>query len=93
MNNQIDIRYVYPNIKWIGSKLLQTKHIVPKILQSLHEKKVFIEPFIGGGAIIIELLKQCYLNNINNVSFYCSDINDIIIEMYNQIKNNPKKLT
>jgi len=71
---------------------LQTKIIIPKILQNLQQKKVFIEPFVGGGAIIIELLKQCYLNNINNVTFYCSDINNIIIEMYNQIKNNPKKL-
>ena len=83
---------IYPSINWIGSKLLQTKIITPKILQSLHEIKVFIEPFVGGGAIIIELLKQCYLNDINNVSFYCSDINKIIIEMYNQIKNNPKKI-
>ena len=65
---------------------MQTKIIIPKILQNLQQKKVFIEPFVGGGAIIIELLKQCYLNNINNVTFYCSDINNIIIEMYTGFK-------
>ena len=58
MKPNIDINYLYPCIKWIGGKSLQTKIIIHKILQNLQQKKVFIEPFVGGGAIIIELLKQ-----------------------------------
>ena len=87
MRQQINIRLIYPCIKWIGSKSWQNEIIIPNILQSLQRKPIYIEPFVGGGSVIIELLKQCYLNDINSVSFQCYDINEIIIIMYNEIKN------
>ena len=57
MEQQINIRFLYPCIKWIGSKSLQNKIIIPKILQSLQKNPVYLEPFVGGGSVIIELLK------------------------------------
>ena len=92
MDKKIETQYIYPCIKWIGGKTLQTKIIIPKILERLKIKTVYVEPFVGGGSIIIELLKQCYLNGITNISFYCSDINEVLIRMYNEIKNNPIEL-
>ena len=55
-------------------------------------KKVYIEPFVGGGSIITELLKQCYLNKLKDITFICSDINTILFDMYNMIKNTPHEL-
>ena len=92
MDNQINIKYLYPCIKWIGSKLQQTKMIIPKIIERSKCKPLFIEPFVGGGSIIIELLKYCYGNEIKDYQFICADINPIIIKMYNEIKNNPLEL-
>ena len=92
MEPNIDIQYLHPCIKWIGSKSLQTKIIIPKIIEKLKCKKVYVEPFVGGGSIIIELLKQCYLNKLKDITFTCSDINPILIDMYNMIKNTPFEL-
>jgi DNA adenine methylase len=47
---------------------------------------------VGGGSIIIEVLRYCWENKINNCEFICADINPIIIKMYNEIKNNPQEL-
>ena len=92
MEQLIKTQHLHTCIKWIGSKSLQTKTIIPKILESLQHKKIYIEPFVGGGSVIIEILKQCYLNDITNVSFQCFDINEIIIRMFNEIKNKPLEL-
>ena len=46
MNNKIETQYLYPCIKWIGGKTLQTKIIIPKILERLKTKTVYVEPFV-----------------------------------------------
>ena len=73
---------------------MQTKTIIPKIIEKIkkNDSKIYYEPFVGGGSIIIELLKQVHKNNIKNVSFYCSDINENLIRMYNEIKSNCSEL-
>ena len=52
----------------------------------------YIEPFVGGGSEIIELLKQCKMNDITDKTFKCYDINNILIEMFNEIKDEPEGL-
>ena len=53
MDTKIEIQHLYPCIKWIGRKTLQTKIIIPKILERLKIKTVYVEPFVGGGSIIM----------------------------------------
>ena len=53
------------------------------------EKTTYIEPFVGGGSVIIELLKECLKNEITNKTFKCYDISPTLIEMFNEIKDEP----
>ena len=76
-------------LKWVGGKRKQLQYIIPKILDRLKCSNRYFEPFVGGGSVIIELLNQCYINNINHVSFFCSDVNPILIAMFNEIMNEP----
>jgi DNA adenine methylase len=76
---------ICPPIKWIGNKMYQVDSIVPKILES--QKEIYIEPFLGSGAVVIELLKHK-----STMKYKCYDINDMIIGVFNEIKNNPKEL-
>ena len=39
MKQNIDINYLYPCIKWIGSKSLQTKTIIPKIIEKNEKER------------------------------------------------------
>ena len=51
-----------------------------------------MEPFVGGGSVIIELLKECLKREITNKTFKCYDINATLIEMFNEIKDEPEEL-
>ena len=79
-------------IKWVGGKRKQLQFIIPKILTKLKNSNNDFEPFVGGGSVIIELLKQCWMHKIFHVSFFCYDINPILISMFNEIKSNPQQL-
>jgi DNA adenine methylase len=86
----------YPPIKWLGNKSQQAHAIIPKILSNLKRKHasmraqrpLYIEPFVGSGAIIIELLKH----GRKDVTYKCFDINEMIISMFNEIKYDPINL-
>jgi DNA adenine methylase len=71
-------------IKWLGSKKYQLEYIIPKLIDELKDKKVYQEPFVGGGSVIIELLKRA--GNVN-VKYKCYDSNEMLIAMYNEIKH------
>ena len=88
----IDTKHMLPTLKWIGGKKEQLKYIIPHILENLKKANVYIEPFVGGGSVIIELLKQCLKNDIFDKTFKCYDINEILIEMFNEIKDEPEEL-
>jgi DNA adenine methylase len=75
-------------IKWVGGKSKQLKYIVPKILKGLEFKDTYIESFLGGGSVLIEVLK--HLTEHKNI--ICSDINPMLIQMYNDIKYEPRLL-
>ena len=79
-------------IKWVGGKNKLLKHIIPKIINLMKFSNIYVEPFVGGGSVIIELLKQCLINQIYNIKFYCFDSNPILISMFNEIKHNPNHL-
>jgi DNA adenine methylase len=48
---------------------------------------MYFEPFIGGGSVIIELLKHGL-----NKKYRCYDINPMIVQMFKMIKENPNEL-
>lgn len=69
---------IYPFVKWAGGKrqlLLQIKARMPEKYNN------YYEPFVGGGAVIFELLPENALIN---------DVNKALINTYRQIQNVPE---
>lgn len=69
-----------PLFIWAGGKNKMLKHY-----SSLMPERVetYVEPFFGGGAMYIYIVK-----NYNPKNLYINDINSDIIRIYNSIKNN-----
>lgn len=68
---------VTPFVKWAGGK----RQLLPQIRERMPEKyNKYYEPFVGGGAVIFELLPEQALIN---------DINKALINTYKQICNVP----
>lgn len=69
---------VAPFVKWAGGK----RQLLPQINERMPEKyNSYFEPFVGGGAVIFELLPTNALIN---------DINKALINAYRQICNAPE---
>lgn len=75
-----------PPIKWTGSKRSQAKEILSYFPEEI---ETYYEPFCGGASILLELLQQ---SGIKIKYFKCSDLNNDLILLWNEIKNNPVKL-
>ena len=78
-----------PFIKWAGgkSKLLDTIDVrIPK--DFLNQPVTYIDPFVGGGAVLFHMLKKH--PNFNRVII--NDINPALINCYRIIQRNPKQL-
>lgn len=85
----INIYKAKPFIKWVGGKgqlIPQLKKALPEILQ--REDFTYIEPFVGGGAMLFFMLRQ--FPNIKNVVI--NDINKNLIDAYFSIKDRPEEL-
>lgn len=66
---------IAPFVKWAGGK----RQLLPQIKKRIPEKyNNYYEPFVGGGAVIFELLPKNALLN---------DINKALINAYKQIRN------
>jgi DNA adenine methylase len=78
-----------PVIKWVGGKT----QIIDEIFSYFpNEINTYIEPFIGGGSVIINLLLKVENNEIKCNRFICADINYCLINLYNTIKYQHKEL-
>ena len=75
----------YTFVRWIGGKGWLWKHIKPYLISDNHE--IYIEPFVGAGAIAIHYMKYCRKHNINK-QFILSDTNAGLINTYTQIRDN-----
>jgi DNA adenine methylase len=73
-----------PFIKWAGGKSRISSLIIRKLPEKINK---YVEPFLGGGSILIELIKKSSFN-----SAVCMDINEELIHSYNQIKTNVENL-
>lgn len=71
---------IKPFVKWAGGK----RQLIPEIEKRLPKKfNRYYEPFVGGGALFM------YLQNDHTI---ISDYSKELINVYNQIKNNPNEL-
>ncbi|MGX9340693.1 DNA adenine methylase [Mycoplasma sp. 4044] len=69
-----------PIIKWVGGK----RQLLPEISRLVPKKfNNYIEPFIGGAAVLLELMpKQALIN----------DLNESLIKTYKCVKDKPEEL-
>ena len=80
---------IKPFVKWAGGKgnlIPQLKNFYPLELEDGKINK-YVEPFVGGGAVLINLLQQYDLKEV-----YAFDINRDLINCYNVIKENVEEL-
>lgn len=78
-----------PFVKWVGGKgqlLNQLKQHLPTELY--HEEFTYIEPFVGGGAMLFFMLQE--FPSIKRVVI--NDINGHLTDAYKAIKNEPGEL-
>ena len=84
-NTNINPELIKPIIKWVGGKGQILDQIVPKIPTEINN---YYEPFVGGGAVFLEVLKRLYNKQIKvNGGFYINDINNDLMNMYSLIKS------
>ncbi len=69
-----------PVLKWVGGKRQLLNEIIPLIPSSF---TTYVEPFIGGGAVLFELQPKKAIIN---------DYNGELINVYKVIMNNPEEL-
>ena len=77
-----------PFIKWVGGKgqlLADIRNSYPKELGKKITK--YAEPFIGGGAVLFDILSNYELKEV-----YISDINAELINTYKSIQNAPQQI-
>lgn len=73
-----------PFVKWVGGKTQLLEEIREKYPQKIEK---YCEPFVGGGAVLFDILNRFQPNEI-----LINDINQDLINTYSQIKNNCKNL-
>ena len=77
-----------PFIKWAGGKTQLMNDIINNLPNNLNNIKTYIEPFIGGGSVLFNIID--YFPNIENIIIM--DINSKLINVYNCIKIYPEEL-
>jgi DNA adenine methylase len=68
-------------VRWVGGKGKQIDKIIPLITKT--NKNTYLEPFVGGGSVFINLLKEGYKGKI-----IVNDLNTDLINLYKHVKNN-----
>lgn len=69
-----------PILKWVGGKRQLLHEIIPLIPE---EVSIYVEPFVGGGAVVFEYQPKTAIIN---------DLNEELINVYKVIKESPEKL-
>lgn len=75
---------VKPFVKWAGGKSQLLNDIRAKYPEKIDK---YCEPFVGGGAVLLDVLANCHPNEI-----LINDINGELVNTYAQIKNNVDEL-
>ena len=70
----------HPFVKWAGGKT----QLLPEIRKHYPQQiKKYCEPFVGGGAVLFDVLQKCHPEEV-----LINDVNVELINTYAQIKNN-----
>ena len=80
--NKNDIKLVKPFLKWVGGKCQLLSEIEKYYPFGNGKIKKYAEPFVGGGAVLFDILSNYDLEKI-----YISDINAELINTYCIIRN------
>ena len=73
-----------PLVKWAGGK----RQLLEQLNDRLPKKwNTYFEPFVGGGALLVNLQNQKRVSNA-----VISDLNGELINLYRVVKTNPEKL-
>lgn len=83
------MKNIKPFVKWAGGKgrlIPQLKSFYPFELDNAIINK-YVEPFVGGGAVLINILQKYDIKEA-----YAFDINIDLINCYNVVKNNVENL-
>ena len=86
---QTRAKNVKPFVKWAGGKgqlLQQYRELYPSELKN-GKIKTYIEPFVGGGAVLFDIMQNYHLENI-----IINDINKELMNTYRCIKSNVERL-
>ena len=75
----------YTFVRWIGGKGWLWKILKPYLIEDNHD--LYLEPFVGGGAIASHYIKWCRKHNVKK-QFILSDTNAGLINAYTQIRDN-----
>lgn len=73
-----------PFLRWVGGKTQLLKHILPRIPKTFD---CYYEPFLGGGAVALAILKPIY-----SVPTILSDLNSELITTYTIVRDAPTLL-
>ena len=79
---------VFPFVKWVGGKrqlLDKIRYYYP--FQHHTSISKYVEPFVGGGAVLFDILNTFHLKEV-----YVSDINPDLILAYKTIRDTPYEL-
>ena len=80
-----------PFLKWVGGKTQIIKLLMEQFPKTINGN--YYEVFVGGGSVFLELIRRILTNKIKlKGDIYVNDINNNLINLYQQIKNNPENL-
>ena len=89
MNKVITYNAAKPFIKWVGGKGQLLSQLNMNLPQEIYKEGfTYVEPFVGGGAMLFFMLQS--FQNINRVVI--NDINSNLTEAYKNIKQEPEGL-
>ena len=75
----------HPFVKWAGGKT----QLLPEIRKHYpHRIKKYCEPFVGGGAVLFDVLQKCHPEEV-----LINDVNAELINVYSHVKSNVRMLS
>lgn len=78
---------VKPFLKWAGGKTQLLPQIIERLPTDFHKKNRYVEPFIGAGAVFLNLISnKCFDEYVIN------DINSKLINLYKVMRENCDEL-
>lgn len=75
-------------IKWVGGKSKLLNKVVPKLINEIKPGTTYLDPFIGSGSVLIELMTEYEKKGgkLNEVDWRVNDVNKELITSFLMIK-------